>query len=247
MGNRQSFKSGFRADSLSQVGAWYRNNTVGDINTIENLLDGTNSLTSTTDPVGNANLTITLVDDFFSWPITSVLNSQTHFSFYTWIKPANVSGTKGLFCQRAVAGGTNLHRLLFQITGAGMLVDVSIDNSNTRRGRETTSLAAGVSSFVGFEFNGTRTGDERLIITENKIPLSLTYTDSAGTPGVMPETLVSVTGSTILFAVSTVPGSPFVGDAGINGYVINGLFEGATEGNLTDSARQALMDLDPLL
>jgi hypothetical protein len=238
----------FDPTSLGVVGAWLRNTTVGAVESVTDVLNDNPAANAdpARQPVGNADGSMTLVNDLLIWPIGAAQNASPQFGIALWIKPANVTGSKAILAQRMAASGASAMRLLFQLTGAGLLADIYIDDSNARRGRELVSQAAGVPAFVTLEYDGEQSGDARLIITSELNALELTYSASLGVATEMPPTLVQPTGNNFLFATTTTSGSAFVGDAASNIFLLGSKMPGAEIGLLTHEARAALRNFHPL-
>jgi hypothetical protein len=181
--------------------------------------------------------------DFLSVPLLSSSNNQSVTAgFAAWIKPDGVSGTLGLWV--SIPGAANRIELL-QLS-ATLSVDIYISQFSSRRGAVASALTANVWQFITWEYDGGGANDAaRCTLTVNGVVQTLTFSDSSGTPGAMPATLV--TGGTtglIGMRVAASHTGGFDGKIGPNIYWLGSKMSGATQGLFTTAARNSIMSFE---
>lgn len=166
---------------------------------------------------------LTCTDDCLVLPISAGFNNAAWFGIAMWIRPANVTTSSDIF-NVTTAAGASINKLSFRQT-TDDLVDFlwAADGSANRSGRTLTGkavLAANVWVFVSMEFDGSQTLESdknrfKLNGTPVPAPNAVAYSDgvpTVGAPG--PSVLNTPTGNALLFARTTVPANPFIGDVG---------------------------------
>lgn len=111
--------------------------------------------------------------------------------------------------------------------------------ANTANG----TMVVNTWAFMTVEFDGSQATEAgRVTITKNGVPLSLTFSNSNGTPNDMPTALQAATGNLVLFSTRSTPIlNPLVGNVGPNFGFFASKETGAAVGLLTTDSRNALM------
>jgi hypothetical protein len=188
-----------------------------------------------------------------SLPLTAARNGTTQWGFGCWVKQTGGGASAWVITSIDSAGsaGASARKFLAQpstggVTNVGMFVFNA--TSTTARGAQKTGvLTANTWMFLTYELNLGSGGSEatRAVITLNGAVQGLTFSDALGTPGAMPTSMPSPTGSIGLFAQNLSTGANgFGGNIGPNIYLFGSAMPGATEGLLTASARTALMNFE---
>lgn len=174
---------------------------------------------------GNGLPTMSLngTDQWMSADVIQAVNvTSPGAGFGVWVKPATLGGSsENLLAQRVPS--TSLQRLSFFKLGDDLLINIFVDNANTRRGTAPDILNLGWQ-FVTFEYGGDigPTEAEKCLITHDTVVQALNFTDDAGSPGPMPATLVQPTGNFGLFVtVKSSDTQTWNGEIGPNLYFFN--------------------------
>ncbi len=157
-------------------------------------------------------------------PISAGINNTSWFGMAFWAKATSTSAADFYSAIRTGASGlANLDRQRFGVTNQDDLASlIWVSQGNTRRAQTNTSRATvfqNVWKFLCFEFIGTNASEAtRFLIKDMGAPVAapaaVIYDDSQGTAGSNITSLVSVTGSAILFNRTTAYANGFIGDIG---------------------------------
>lgn len=244
----------FSPADISAVSAWLRLQqgtiTGSGYSSVPDVL-ASNPATQGTDasrpPNNNSANSLPIADfdgsnDFLSWPAASNNNGTTYFGFATWFEPDSIAdGQKGIIC--ALTGATS--KLELTKNNADLLVDVNHSQFVVRRGSFSNAFGLSTKTFITFEFDGTGANDAaKCTLSLDANPVTVSFSDSSGTPGTMPSAMVSTAGPYTIGARNTTPVGPFNGKMGPNFYVFGSKMDGATQGLLTVDARIALMNFE---
>ena len=112
-----------------------------------------------------------------------------------WLQPDNHVGLRTIACGITTVGAS-ANRFVLQQNGTTLFVDVYHSDAVVRRGEISGFFSADVPVFLTFEFDGAQTDEEdECILTKGTVVQSLSFSDSGGSPGTMPDTLVQPTGT----------------------------------------------------
>jgi hypothetical protein len=180
-------------------------------------------------------------DDVLLWPVASNNNQTVTHGVGFWVQFDSVAAVNGLI-SAFPSSAANKYELFVQNGLIGF--DAYTSQFAARRGALAGAVTTGVWYFVTVEYDGNASGDAgRCTITIDGTVLSLTFSNSAGTPpgSVMPATLISTTGNLFLGARSAAGLSSMNGRYGPKLYVFGSKLTGASPGLLTAAARAAIM------
>lgn len=244
-GARGSFK-GSLANQILQTGvvtAWLRNDTVGLVSSVPDLLNGANPATAsgTARPTGNADGSMTLANpNNLSWPVAANNSGNVRFGYFAWIKPTSFAGFPLIVCLRP--GGADTFSLSFNTDGT---FSISVWSAGGVRRQADTSrvFVTGTKYPMSFEYDGGQTLEADkcyLNMGTGKEPLTF----SAGVA--MPAVTRTPSGAIILGAFAAAGGQPYAGDIAKNILALQGPGGLSGGGLLTTPQRAALAALEPL-
>jgi hypothetical protein len=228
VGGAGNGSSGFSPTTLSKVSAWLRHTqTSSDLTEWTSQLDATNATSGPSNAptagtsAGNARPIATWAvagNDAMQWSINSANFPRSKFWVRFWMRQPT-SALETLFAVYNQTGGSSTRSIIAQTNTSGRLVIGVYDAGlGLRQGMTPiTTLAAATWTWVAFIFDGSQTGDAKMIIKVNGgSALSLTYSGT-GTP---PSELNSATGNIVIgdlrFGTAFVP---FNGSLGQNLFV----------------------------
>jgi hypothetical protein len=187
--------------------------------------------------------------DVMAWEISGANFSTDYLAIYFWFKPTAVATNQTLCVASIGTNGASARSFSIMSAGAALRVDLYASGTNGRRHTFNSFFSAGVSRMVGFEFNKDGSGDARLAMTKDAVVQTPnTIADLTGTPAT-PSILVNVTGRILFgnFNNSAVASDPVGGRYGRSLVARSGSkMSAATEGVLTQGARDALFAFSPL-
>lgn len=245
----------FLPSEVSAVAGWLRlaqgTVTGSGYSNVPDFLNGGNPATQSVDadrpPSALSANSLPIMDldgstDFLSWPAAANNNQTVTAGFGFWFKPDVVTGTRGLIT--SIPGATNRVELL-QLNG-DLVVDVYISQFVSRRGTKAGVFSAGTWYFITWEYNGGGATDaDKCTLTINSVVQTLTFSDSSGTPGAMPATLVSTAGPHLIGCrIAASHTGCFDGKFGPHIYSFGSAMIGVTQGLLVPAARGSLMAYD---
>lgn len=181
--------------------------------------------------------------DFLSWPAAAGNNTTATGGFAAWVEFDSIAdGTTGVF--GALPGATN--RVEICKSNADFFVNVFFSQFVARRATLTSAFAAATKYFLTWEFYGAGLGEaDRCVVTIDGEPVDLVFSNDSGAPGTMPTALVSTAGPFAIGARRASDGlGPMNGKLGPNIYLLGSRMADATEGLLTTTARQSLMNFE---
>jgi hypothetical protein len=180
---------------------WLRNDTVGAISTVPDLLN-TNPATSVTTlrPTGNADGSMTFDGgDRLVCPIIAAHGTATRTGAAFWYKPASVTGTQCLWGMTSTGGASSGPRFELEQSGADLRVRVHLStNAGTDRrlGTVASVFTIGVPVFLYFGYNGLGATDAlKCFIAADTTFRTVTFSQEVATAAAMPAALQVVTGN----------------------------------------------------
>jgi hypothetical protein len=178
-------------------------------------------------------------DDVMLWPVAANNNQTSQWGLGFWLQLDGVAGVLGL---ASAVSSSPANRYEFFVQNGLLGFDAFTSQFVSRRGALAGAVTAGPWYFITIEYDGTATGDARCTITIDGTPVTLTFSNSSGTPpgSVMPATLIAATGNHTLGARTAAGAQSMNGRYGPKFYVFGPKLAGATEGLLTAAARAAI-------
>lgn len=214
--------------------------SVPDVLSSNPAVQGTDAQRPVSGTSANGLTIATFSNDLLAWPLVNATNNQSPaWGIAFWVR-CTPDGTPRRIWNIMSSGGASAHR--FEINSdtnasRGLHCDVYINNASGRRAATQAALTAATWTFVTVEYDGAQAAESaECIITTNTNVIGLTFSDAAGAPGDMPDTLVQPTGNAFIGAATTVPNFPFIGDIGPNVFILNA--------QLTAAERTALMNFE---
>lgn len=187
--------------------------------------------------------------DVFAWQSGAHNFNVNNLTYYWWAKPTAVASTQMLISLALGTGGFGIRCLEVAFLNANFRVDVYVSGPNGRRFTYNTQAAAGTPRLWGIEYDSSGTLEtDKLIVTRSGAEISPSSVTSLGAGGTL-GALVSGSGSILLgnFHNSATVSNPYGGSYARNFYARAGSkMAGATRGNLTQAARDALNAFEPL-
>lgn len=181
--------------------------------------------------------------DHLLWPAAANNNGTSFWGFAAWVEPDVVTaGIRGFLC--ATPGASNKIEVIR--SAADLLVDVYHSQFVSRRGAVAAALSAATKVFLTTEFAADGANEAaQLTITLNASAQTVTFSDSSGTPGAMPAALPTASGNITIGCRNSGGVTGFLdGKIGPNIWILGSRMAGATQGLLTTSARNALMNFE---
>ena len=250
--------SAFNPANIPNVVGWYRVQTAA---TATHSVSGDTIVTSVTDVMNGIQATQSNEDrspdlvtvnglpgldndtddgdnDFLVFPQHESNNSTNGWGIAGWFNMDNVAGLKTLIAH-IIGTGTSLHRAYAQTSGDDIYADIFESNVSARRGRVNNVLTAG-NNFICVSFQGDAgvTDSARFKIFLEAVEQNLTFSNVAGSPGVMPATVQAASGTGTFFTQSSTSGlRPWVGTIANNWWIL--------KGHLTVAEQEKLMAFQP--
>lgn len=165
--------------------------------------------------------------------------SATTWGFWGWFRQSTAADNAQSF-HTSNGASVNRSHVFFRVSGTALRF-VAFTSDAAQRLVDATGLVAATWNFVTVEFNASRAGDARGIITINGAPGTLSYGNGGTGVSEMPATLRSVTGGGSIFAADD-NGPFFQGSIGTNFGFFGSAMAGASVGLLTTAARLGLMN-----
>lgn len=250
--------SGTYTVAASAITAWLRNNTVGAVSSVPDVLNPSTPATQPTgarQPTGNADGSITFdgVDDCFLLAVTAANASTAAFAFGGWAQLSSTTGNRALFRRgngSVPSVGTPGNSFYTELIAAStMRWNINIDASGANVRQAAASVALGTSPFFYlWEFLGSGANDAAKVkLTLNGVVQTLTFGVDSGTAPAMPSALQPAPQAQLIFTSRDAASSgSLAGKASRNLlYIATTPMAGATH-VLTPAAIAALMALEPL-
>jgi hypothetical protein len=225
------------------VTAWLRNNTVGLVSSVPDLLNGASFAVAsgTARPTGNADGSMTFANpNNLSWPVTANNSATVRFGIFAWIKPTSFAGFPLIVCLRP--GGADVFSLSFNTTGT-FSISVWSSAGVRRQADSTTVFVLGTKYPMSFEYDGGQAAEiDKCYLNMGSGKETLNF--SADTA--MPAVARTPSGSIILGAFAAAGGQPYAGDMAKNIFSLQGPGGLSGGGLLTTAQRAALAAFEPL-
>lgn len=230
------------------VTAWLRNSTTGSVTSVPDVINGGNATQSGGAITGNADFSMSSSTGELLWPLIAANNGTAKFGVYMWIKRAGAGASQFPWAVDIGTGGASARKTFHQKSGSnGVFRVYSAPSSATARAGTVTNAfsSTGVWDLYGLELNLDSGGTEaqRAVYTIDGVVQTVSFADALGTPGSVPVLMPTVTGNMVLFSQGN--SNFFDGTFGRNILVLGAAMSGATEGLLTQSARNDLVTFEP--
>lgn len=238
----------FDPSSLSKVTAWLRHTqTSSDLTTWSSMLDANHATANAArapaagTSAGNARPIATWTsanNDAMAWALNSANGSGTEAKWWVrfWARQPS-SGLETPFCIFNGTNGASARKVIFQFNTTQRVAFGVYDSGAALRTAMTNTAAfsAGAWIWVAGIFDGSATGDARIILKIGGNTPTLNYS-GAGTP---PATLNAATGNAVIGNLND-----GVSSTGLNGSIGPDIFVGAGSDDLTAQEDANLMAFD---
>lgn len=238
------------------ISAWLRNTTLsGAVSSITDLLNANPAVSiAGQQPTGNADGSLTFdgTDDNFTVPLIAAINGATQWGWVGWLKPSSLVGGRHIVCiDSGGGGGASAGKISIEVDSSFFYIYVYSAAGLLRKATIAigSAFTVNVASLYTVELDLGSGGSEasRCVFTRDGVIQTMTFADVIGSPGAMPTSTRTPTGSMNMRTHSTFATIlPWGGTTGKNEYWLASGMAGRTEGLLTAAARAALKTYEPL-
>jgi len=244
-GARGSFKGSLfnQVLQLGTVSAWLRNDTVGAVSSVRDVLNGANPATAsgTNRPTGNADGSMTFASpNDLTWAVAANNSATVRFGFFAWVKPTSFAVQSLIFCLRPA--GADQYSIGFDTNGT-FFMQIWSSAGVQRLAISTRVFVAGTKYPLSFEYDGGQTLEaDKCYLNMGSGKEALNFSADTAMPAVTKTPTVSIS----IGAFSTAGTQPFVGDMARNIFALQGPGGISGGGLLTTTERAILTAFEPL-
>lgn len=246
-------EANFDPSGLGVVTAWLRNDTVGAVSSVTDVLNSNPAVEGgAVQPIGNADSSVTFpTQSSLLWPITAANFNVDTWAIVLWVRSPLNTATRTFYRIRNITNGASAESLALQLSGSEAIsCDVYHDPVTIRRAVTPISLIGDdTPHMVTIEWNKNgATEADKFVISVDAVVRSLAFVNAAGAPGGMPPQLVSATGNAMIAANNPAGSSlPLAGRLSKNVSIIaTAPMPGVTSGIFTQLAREQLFAFEAL-